>query len=69
MILSPGGTMYKPPCQKCDTRKVGCHDSCPQYQEYKAKATEVNTAVREARNELSKQATEAYKGRRHLYGF
>ena len=46
MILSPAGTMLKPPCQKCDTRKVGCHDSCPSYQEYKAKAVEVNEAVR-----------------------
>ena len=46
MILSPAGTMLKPPCQKCDTRRLGCHGSCPAYLEYKAKATEINTAVR-----------------------
>lgn len=46
MILSPAGTMLKPPCQKCGFRRLGCHDSCSVYQEYKAKAEAINTAVR-----------------------
>lgn len=49
MILSPGGTIYKPPCQNCAVRRAACHDACPQYQEYKAKAIQVNEAVRNQR--------------------
>lgn len=49
MILSPGGTMHKPPCQRCEVRRVGCHDNCPAYLEYKAKAQAVNEEVRNQR--------------------
>ena len=27
--------MYKSPCKDCKKRVLGCHDTCPDYQNYK----------------------------------
>lgn len=68
MNISAGTAVHKPPCMHCDIRHVGCHDACPGYQEYRAKADGVNEAWRNYKAADSEDRREAIKNRRRLYG-
>jgi cupin superfamily acireductone dioxygenase involved in methionine salvage len=35
--------MIKPPCYKCNSRCVGCHNKCEKYASYKAELAEIRT--------------------------
>jgi hypothetical protein len=35
--------MIKPPCYKCNSRSVGCHNNCEKYAEYKVIIAEKKT--------------------------
>lgn len=39
--------MYKGPCNGCTERKLGCHDRCDRYQEFKTKRTTMLAKIRE----------------------
>lgn len=37
----------KAPCRNCEKRVLGCHDTCPDYQEYKRWAQWKNAKMRD----------------------
>lgn len=43
--FSYGYKYSKSPCKDCEKRKLGCHDICTDYIEYKKSANDINVLV------------------------
>lgn len=43
--FSYGYKSRKSPCKDCEKRKLGCHDICDDYIEYKKRAADMNDLV------------------------
>lgn len=39
------------PCQHCKSRYLGCHDECVSYKEFRTRKDEINSALRQAKEE------------------
>lgn len=46
----------KAPCHGCEKRTPGCHDSCPEYQEYKSWCQRKNAMERDAKSSARSHA-------------
>lgn len=56
IIYNPRFTarVHQSPCRDCSDRVVGCHDTCGQYADFKAKIAEEKEAVKAAYEPIRK---------------
>lgn len=45
-------TLAKFPCKDCGNRKIGCHDTCKEYQDAKKKQEELRELAEKQRKEM-----------------